>query len=202
MGQCLASWQPAACDSADMDVEVSADERVIGSLDELSLLASGLRARGLRIVLCSGSFDLVHLAHAKYLASAREFGDVLIVGVDDDSVVRRRKGQDRPIVPQAEQIEILSHLRSVDFLYLKRLEDGRYGLIKAIEPDVLVLTNERHREHDPLLAFCGRIETLTRDDVTSTSGRISEMYMRLGDRIGPKLAEVLPDLIDSVLKRG
>ena len=50
--------------------------------------------------------------------------------------------------------------------------------------------------------MCGSIEVIERQASVTTSERIRQMYMNLGERLGPKLADVLPGLIDSILKRG
>ena len=187
--------------SANADFE----NRLVGSLDELAEKIASFKALGLRVVLTSGSFDLIHLGHVKYLARAKEFADVLVVGVDSDAKIRRRKGEDRPMVPQEERLEMLAYQRPVDLIYLKHEDDQRWGLIKAAKPDVLVLTaghSYTADEQNALLEFCGRIEVVERQSSVTTSERIRQMYMNLGDRLGPRLAAVLPELIDSLLKRG
>lgn len=184
---------------------VNFEERLIGSLDEMTRTITHLKGLGFRIVLTSGSFDLIHLGHVKYLARAREFGDVLVVGVDSDTKIRRRKGEDRPMVPEQERLEMLAHQRPVDLVFLKEDEQERWGLIKAVRPDVLVLTADHSYNEDQqqaLLELCGAIEVVERQSAVTTSERIRQMYMHLGERLGPKLAEVLPGLIDTILKRG
>jgi D-beta-D-heptose 7-phosphate kinase/D-beta-D-heptose 1-phosphate adenosyltransferase len=180
------------------------EQRLIRSLADVTAEVRALKAQGRQIVLTSGSFDLIHLGHVKYLARAKECGDVLLVGVDSDAKIRRRKGEDRPMVPQAERLEMLAYQRPVDLIYLKNDDDPRWGLIKAAEPDVLVLTaghSYTAAEQEALLEFCGRVEVVERQSDVTTSERIRQMYMHLGDRLGPKLAEILPDLIDRILKR-
>lgn len=183
---------------------VNFEHRMIRSLEELTRTISHLRGLGYRIVLTSGSFDLIHLGHVKYLAKAKELGDILVVGVDSDAKIRRRKGDDRPMVPQDERLELLAHQRPVDILFLKDSGEERWGLIKAVEPDVLVFSEDHgysEAEQEALLEFCGRIEVLERQASVSTSERIRQMYMHMGDRLGPELAKALPGLIDSILKR-
>lgn len=190
--------------SGILSPNVNFEDRLVGSLDEMTRTVSHLKGLGYRIVLTSGSFDLIHLGHVKYLAKAKEQGDVLAVGVDSDAKIRRRKGEDRPMVPQAERLEMLAHQRPVDLIYLKDDDEQRWALIKAVEPDVLVLTADHSYSEDDqraLLEFCGRVEVLERQASVTTSERIRQMYMHLGDRLGPKLAEVLPGLIDSILRR-
>ena len=184
--------------------EANFDARLVESLDELTRLVTHLKGLEMRIGLTSGSFDLIHLGHVKYLARAKELCDVLIVGVDSDAKIQRRKGPDRPMVPQQERLEMLAYQRPVDLIYLKEEGDERWALIKAAEPDVLVLT-EDHAYSDgdlgELGGICGSIEVVPRQASVTTSERIRQMYMHMGERLGPKLAEVLPGLIDSLLKR-
>jgi D-beta-D-heptose 7-phosphate kinase/D-beta-D-heptose 1-phosphate adenosyltransferase len=180
------------------------EARLVGSLGEMAQTVSHLKGLGYRIGLTSGSFDLIHVGHVKYLARAKELCDVLVVGVDSDAKIRRRKGDDRPMVPEGERLEMLAYQRPVDLIYLKREEDERWGLIKAVEPDVLVLTADHSYsadEQEGLGAHCGSIEVVERQASVTTSERIRQMYMHMGERLGPKLAEVLPGLIDSLLRR-
>jgi D-glycero-beta-D-manno-heptose 1-phosphate adenylyltransferase len=192
------------------------EERLMPSLDALGEAVHHLKGVGLRIVLTSGSFDLIHLGHVKYLAEAKSMGDVLVVGVDSDEKIRSRKGYDRPLVPERERLEMLAHQRPVDVLYLKGDDDPRWSLMKTVEPDVLVVS-EDHGYSDEELAelgrICGKVEILERQASITTSERIRQIYMHLGPRLGPPLAEhlgerlepllaeILPNLIDSLLKR-
>jgi rfaE bifunctional protein nucleotidyltransferase chain/domain len=180
-------------------------DRLVPSLEEMTRTVSHLRGLGYSIVLTSGSFDLIHLGHVKYLARAKELGDILVVGVDSDAKIRRRKGEDRPMVPEQERLELLAHQRPVDLIYLTQEEDPSWGLIKAVEPDTLVLTAD-HSYTDEQLARLGEvvgdIQVIERQAAVTTSERIRQMYMNLGDKLGPKLAEVLPGLIDETLRRG
>lgn len=184
--------------------DVRFDERLIGSLDDMTRTVTHLRGLGYKIVLTSGSFDLIHMGHVKYLTRAKAFGDILVVGVDSDAKIRRRKGPDRPMVPESERLEMLAHQRPVDLIYLKDESEPRWGLIKAVRPDVLVLSEDHSYSEDDqraLLEHVGRIEVLERQASVTTSERIRQMHMHMGDRLGPRLAEVLPDLIDDILRR-
>ncbi|HEX3693358.1 MAG TPA: adenylyltransferase/cytidyltransferase family protein [Solirubrobacteraceae bacterium] len=184
--------------------EVKFEERLAGSLPELERLVDHLRGIGLKVVLTSGSFDLVHLGHVKYLAKAKELGDVLVVGVDGDAKIRARKGEDRPMVPQDERLEMLAHQRPVDLIYLKGDEEPRWALIKAVRPDVLVLSTDHSysdQEMVELGEICGEVRVLERQASVTTSERIRQLYMHLGEQLGPRLAEILPDLIETILKR-
>jgi rfaE bifunctional protein nucleotidyltransferase chain/domain len=194
-----------AITSGILGAGVNFEDRLVGSLDELSERVTNLKGLGARVVLTSGSFDLIHLGHVKYLDRAKALGDVLVVGVDSDAKIRARKGDDRPLVPEMERLEMLAHQRPVDLIYLKDGEDERWALIKAVSPDVLVLTEDHNysdEDQAALAEMCGDVSVIPRQASVTTSERIRQLYMHLGERLGPKLAEVLPNLIDSMLKRG
>lgn len=95
------------------------------------------RAAGERVVFTNGVFDLLHRGHVEYLEDAAALGDRLVVGVNADASVRRLKGPTRPIVPEAERIELLEALACVD-LALRFADDTPLALIEAVAPDVLV----------------------------------------------------------------
>jgi D-beta-D-heptose 7-phosphate kinase/D-beta-D-heptose 1-phosphate adenosyltransferase len=180
----------------------SADQRLAGSLEEMAEKVRHLKGLGCSIVLTSGSFDLIHLGHVRYLERAKEYADILVVGVDCDAKIRRRKGPDRPMVPEDERVQMLAYQRPVDLIYLKHEDDEHWGLIKAVSPDVLVLTVDHsygEAEQEQLLEFCGRIEVVERQASVTTSERIRQMYMHMGERLGPKLAEVLGPKLSEVL---
>jgi D-glycero-beta-D-manno-heptose 1-phosphate adenylyltransferase len=195
-----------AVSSGILGTEVNFEDRLVSSLEDMERVVAHLKGLQYRVVLTSGSFDLIHLGHVKYLAKAKEFGDVVVVGVDSDAKIRARQksGEDRPMVPEDERLEMLAHQRPVGLLYLKHEQDPRWGLIKAVRPDVLVLSEDHSYSEDDqraLLEFCGRIEVLERQASVSTSERIRQMYMHLGQRLGPAIGEALPGLIESILKR-
>lgn len=95
------------------------------------------QARGEKVVFTNGSFDLLHLGHLDYLTFARAQGNCLVVGLNSDGSVRRYKGSQRPIVPEAERAALLCGLRAVDYVVLFD-EDEPKELIAALQPDVLV----------------------------------------------------------------
>jgi rfaE bifunctional protein nucleotidyltransferase chain/domain len=103
----------------------------------LAALASTLRAGGKRLVFTNGCFDLLHVGHVRYLAAARDAGDVLIVGVNDDASVSRLKGAGRPLVPVEARAEVLAALAAVDYVTVFE-EDTPEAAIRLLQPDVLV----------------------------------------------------------------
>jgi D-beta-D-heptose 7-phosphate kinase/D-beta-D-heptose 1-phosphate adenosyltransferase len=95
------------------------------------------RARGGKIVLTNGCFDLLHVGHLRYLAGARAEGDLLVVGLNSDPSVRRMKGRGRPVMPFRERAEMLASLACVDFV-VGFGEDTPARLVRAVDPHVLV----------------------------------------------------------------
>lgn len=96
-----------------------------------------LKRQGKQIVFTNGCFDLMHFGHARYLQDARSKGDILVVGVNSDSSVRRIKGSKRPIVDEQNRLKLVACLESVDFALLFG-EDTPLNLIRKIRPDILV----------------------------------------------------------------
>lgn len=93
---------------------------------------------GKRLVFTNGVFDVLHAGHVRYLAQARELGDLLIVGMNTDESVRRLgKGPDRPINPLADRMEVLTGLRCVDGV-VSFGEDTPEALIEILRPEVHV----------------------------------------------------------------
>jgi len=168
---------------------------------ELQTVVESLRALGSKIVLTQGSYDLVHIGHARYLEAAKQEGDVLIVGIDNDQKIRERKGEDRPVVPENERLEMVLHLRPVDFVVLKHHEDPKWHLIKTVRPDVLIATEDTYTEAQvkELEQYCGKVLVLERQATTSTSAKIRLLQLKtakkLEEALTPKLIKVLQETL-------
>ncbi|AYJ77673.1 D-glycero-beta-D-manno-heptose-7-phosphate kinase [Aliarcobacter cryaerophilus] len=109
----------------------------IKTFDEIKTLASKLYSQGKKIVFTNGCFDILHVGHVKYLEVAKSYGDILILGLNADSSVRKLKGPTRPINTQDDRAYILASLESVDYVVIFE-EETPYELIKLIKPHVLV----------------------------------------------------------------
>jgi len=112
-------------------------KKVLARVTLARRLAAARRA-GRRVVFTNGCFDLIHPGHVRYLAAARALGDLLVVGVNSDTSVRRLdKGRDRPLVGERDRAEVVAALEAVDFVCIFA-EDTPLELIRALRPDVLV----------------------------------------------------------------
>ncbi len=108
--------------------------RVI-DLEELQERITELHRDGRTVAFANGHFDLLHVGHLRYLRGAKEHGDVLVVGLNDDRSVASLKGEGRPVVPAAERAELLAALEPVDFVTIFS-GDSPAPVLTALQPDV------------------------------------------------------------------
>ena len=178
------------------------EKRFIDDKSHLKTIIEGLRTTGMRIVLTSGSFDLLHVGHAAYLEKAAELGDLLVVGVDSDAKIRKRKGEERPIVREEERVRLLSHLRGVGLITLKDPDEERWGLIKLVRPDVLVVTAETYSPDEIRELernYCRRVVILEPQATTSTGAQIRRIEIGATKRTNGKLAKALGERVQAIM---
>ncbi len=179
-------------------------DRWISDDAKLKKFVENCRGLGLRIVLTQGTYDMVHIGHARYFEAAKKHGEILIVGVDSDEKVRARKGPERPVVPEAERMEMVTHLRSVDVVYLKEHKAPRWHLIKLICPDTLVATKETYSKQDlkDLKKYCTKVLVLEPQATTSTSAKIRLLQIstakKLEQALTPRLMKTIQEVLGGV----
>ncbi|HEY2590683.1 MAG TPA: D-glycero-beta-D-manno-heptose 1-phosphate adenylyltransferase [Steroidobacteraceae bacterium] len=105
--------------------------------DELTARAASWRLAGKQIVFTNGCFDLLHSGHLALLEHAARLGDVLVLAINSDASVRRLKGPERPLVPQAERAALLAALSFVDAVAIFD-DDTPLQTLEAVRPHVLV----------------------------------------------------------------
>ncbi|MEI6970252.1 MAG: adenylyltransferase/cytidyltransferase family protein [bacterium] len=93
------------------------------------------RKRGETVVWTNGCFDLIHVGHILSLQQARQQGDILVVGLNSDTAIRRIKGPDRPVVRAPERLQIIAALEAVDYVILFN-EDTPEHALSRLKPDV------------------------------------------------------------------
>lgn len=107
------------------------------NLEDLCKIRSRLRKEGKKVVFTNGCFDLLHSGHILLFKKAKELGDILVVGVNDDNSVQKIKGENRPVFPLKERLEILNAIQDVDYL-ISFSETTPQNIISTLLPDVLV----------------------------------------------------------------
>lgn len=114
------------------------------SLEKLLNSLSKVR-KNKKVVLMGGCFDILHVGHLAALHDAKKLGDVLVVGVDTDDYVSKRKGNHRPIIPGRFRAMLVEGLKPVDCVFLTSIKLYDRSNIAKIKPDILVLRNEKDR---------------------------------------------------------
>jgi len=160
------------------------------ALGALTDFAEQCRARGESIVLCHGTYDLLHVGHIKHLQAARKLGDRLLVTLTADPFVN--KGPDRPVFTEALRAESIAALECVDGVAINHHETA-VNVIQALRPDVYVkgsdyiraqddVTGNIRREQEAVEAFGGRIH-FTQEATFSSSTLLNEHFSALGDEV-------------------
>ena len=146
--------------------------------DEAPVVAAEARARGERVVMTNGCFDILHTGHVTYLEEAKMRGDRLIVAVNDDASVTRLKGEGRPVNSVEDRMSVLAGLASVDWV-VPFGEDTPAELIGRVLPDVLVKGGDYRPDEiagaDVVIANGGSVEVLTFKEGRSTSSIIESL---------------------------
>jgi rfaE bifunctional protein nucleotidyltransferase chain/domain len=147
------------------------------------LLAQAAEARqaGRTIAFANGCFDLVHVGHVRFLQSAAQEADVLVVGLNDDAAVRELKGAGRPIMTAADRAEIIAALRWVDWVVVFP-ELTVAPLLEALRPDVHCkgtdYTPDTVPEREVVRAYGGRIAIVGDPKDHSTSSLLERIGAR------------------------
>ena len=136
------------------------------------------RARGATIVFANGCFDVLHVGHVRYLASARALGDLLVVGVNSDDQVRIQKGPGRPVLTATERAEIVASLESVDYVTVFD-EPTVEQLLLALKPDFHAkgtdYTEDTVPERDVVRSYGGRVAIVGDPKDHSTSALLNRL---------------------------
>lgn len=180
------------------------EHRYVADHEKLGRMVEYWRDMGLRIVLASGTWDLFHIGHARYLELAKQQGDLLIVGVDSDAKVKIRKGPHRPVVPEDERVSVLSHIRHVDVITLKGPDDEQDALIRLIRPDVLTISESTGHSSESLTRkaqYCGKVVRLVPQSTTSTTAKVRLLHVggasKFADELKPRIITLIEQVVES-----
>jgi D-glycero-beta-D-manno-heptose 1-phosphate adenylyltransferase len=148
------------------------------SREELIERVAAAREAGAKIVFANGCFDVLHVGHVRYLAGARELGDVLIVGINSDQQVALQKGAGRPVMPASERAEIVAALESVTYVTIFD-EPTVEELLLALKPDVHAkgtdYTTDTVPERDVVRSYGGQVAIVGDPKDHSTSAIIARL---------------------------
>ena len=148
------------------------------SREELVERVNTARQAGARVVLANGCFDVLHVGHIRYLAGARELGDVLVVGINSDEQVALQKGDGRPVLPAVERAEIVAALEPVTYVTIFN-EPTVEELLLALKPDVHAkgtdYTTVTVPERDVVRSYGGQVAIVGDPKDHSTSAIIARL---------------------------
>ena len=102
---------------------------------ELKEIVENLKKQNKKTVFTNGCFDIIHIGHVRYLKASKQCGDILIVGLNSDSSVKKLKGNSRPVNNQNDRAEILSEFNFVDYVIIFDENSPAY-LLDRIKPDI------------------------------------------------------------------
>ncbi|MCG3766208.1 bifunctional D-glycero-beta-D-manno-heptose-7-phosphate kinase/D-glycero-beta-D-manno-heptose 1-phosphate adenylyltransferase HldE [Vibrio cincinnatiensis] len=130
------------------------------------------KARGEKVVMTNGCFDILHAGHVSYLNHAAGLGDRLIVAVNTDDSVKRLKGPGRPVNPTDRRMAVLAGLGAVDWV-VPFAEDTPQRLIGEVLPSLLVKGGDYQPEEiaggAEVIAAGGEVKVLNFEDGCSTT---------------------------------
>ena len=139
------------------------ENKIVRQKEELQNLLHIWKFQGKKIVFTNGCFDILHKGHVEYLAKAAEFGNIMIIGLNTDSSVKRLKGEHRPINDQEARAKVLASLQFVDKVVFFD-EDTPLKLIDFIIPDILVKGSDYKPEdivgYDTVTSHGGEVKTV------------------------------------------
>lgn len=158
--------------------------KYIESYDSLTSIVEGFKSRRFRISVTIGSWDVLHIGHLRYLTNAKRQGDVLVVGVDTDEVMRRTKGDLRPIIPYIERTEMLAYQSCVDLITpindIDESGNWKYGLLSALRPNVFVAEETSYSDTQlaDIRVYCDEVVVLPRQAEGTSSSLIIQSSVK------------------------
>lgn len=124
-------------------------EDKILNLENIKEVIEKEKSEGKKIAFCSGCYDIVHSGHAVFFEKCKEFVDILVVCIGRDCVVKKLKGEKRPIISEKNRGFLIAAMQDVDYVILgEEVEEMRpgkidfYNIIRKIKPDVFILNDD------------------------------------------------------------
>jgi D-beta-D-heptose 7-phosphate kinase/D-beta-D-heptose 1-phosphate adenosyltransferase len=111
------------------------EDKIFNNWQILKLIVEKYRFVGKVIGFTNGCFDIVHKGHVLYLYQAKNYCDILVVGINTDESIKRIKGKNKPINSLENRIIVLASLEPVDFV-VPFSEDNATDLLEYLKPDI------------------------------------------------------------------
>lgn len=174
----------------------SAWKKRLISQSDLMTLHEKLQEKGKKVVFTAGSWDLLHVGQCRYLEEAKANGDILVVGVSSNEAIRKVKGPNKPILDEKIRAEMLTHLRSVDFVTILP-EPSCAPSLGLLKPDVYITVKEDwtedykgSKEYKTVTKYGGEVKVVDRQSTAISTTKIIQRA------IGGHLSSVFKDFMD------
>lgn len=169
----------ATVSGRELESALSVDYGIFHSVADIAVWAEKCRAKGEKVVLTNGCFDILHAGHVAYLREAASLGDRLIVAVNSDASVARLKGPERPLNTIERRLQVLAGLEAVDAVIAFE-DDTPIPLIDIVRPDILVKGGdyksiEEVVGYERVLGYGGDVKVLGEVGALSTSHLIAKI---------------------------
>jgi rfaE bifunctional protein nucleotidyltransferase chain/domain len=166
------------------------------SQSDLMMLHEKLKDKDKKIVFTAGSWDLLHVGQCRYLEQARSKGDVLVVGISSNEAIRKVKGPNKPILDEKIRSEMLTYLRSVDFVTILP-EPSCAPTLGLLQPDVFITVKEDwasaykdSKEYKIVTKYGGEVQVVDRQSTTLSTTKIVQRA------IGGQLGDIFKDFME------
>jgi rfaE bifunctional protein nucleotidyltransferase chain/domain len=166
------------------------------AMSDLMTLHEQLQEKGKRIVFTAGSWDLLHVGQCRYMEEAKKEGDVLVVGVSSNEAIRKVKGPNKPILDEKIRAEMLTYLRSVDFVTILP-EPSCAPTLGLLQPDVFITVKEdwaanykESKEYKLVTKYGGEVKVVDRQSTALSTTKIVQRA------IGGELGGIFKDFME------
>lgn len=180
----------------DMRDMASAWKKRLVSQSDLMSLGEKLKEKGKKVVFTAGSWDLLHVGQCRYLEAARTRGDILVVGVSSNDAIRKVKGPNKPIMDEKIRAEMLTYLRSVDFVTILP-EPSCTPSLGLLQPDIFITVKEDwteeykdSKEYKTVSKYGGAVIVVDRQSTAISTTKIVQRA------IGGHLGAVFKDFME------
>ncbi|MBE7707814.1 MAG: D-glycero-beta-D-manno-heptose 1-phosphate adenylyltransferase [Cyanobacteria bacterium SIG27] len=148
---------------------------------EIVEIVEDLKKQNKKVVFTNGCFDILHIGHVRYLKESAKCGDILVIGLNSDSSVKRLKGETRPINNEFDRAELLSELGFVDYVVIFE-QDSPVELLDEIKPNIYTkgadYTIETLPEAETVLKNGGKVEFINLVEGKSTTNVIKKIEQK------------------------
>lgn len=166
------------------------------TMSDLMTLHEKLKEKGKKIIFTAGSWDLLHVGQCRYLDTAKKEGDILVVGVSSNAAIRAVKGPNKPVLDEKIRAEMLTYLRSVDFVTILP-EPSCAPTLGLLKPDVFITVKEdwaaaykESKEYKTVTKYGGKVKVVDRQSTALSTTKIVQRA------IGGELGSIFKDFME------